>query len=67
MVSNSTACGGKSFNSTLVQLKVPQSYIDEATQECFNSTLVQLKAIGNIEFASSRTSFNSTLVQLKDH
>ena len=34
----------RSFNSTLVQLKVFDLESEEVTEESFNSTLVQLKA-----------------------
>ena len=54
-----------SFNSTLVQLKVPIVLYRFRISHCFNSTLVQLKDPTLLLVPFCSTSFNSTLVQLK--
>ena len=55
----------KSFNSTLVQLKVWNIRYCIMVKSGFNSTLVQLKAIAFPCISVVSTGFNSTLVQLK--
>ena len=56
---------GKSFNSTLVQLKATEAEVATATELRFNSTLVQLKEDRTLKNGPMSTCFNSTLVQLK--
>ena len=55
----------KSFNSTLVQLKVCIHKQIDVRIHSFNSTLVQLKGFNSASLAAKLLSFNSTLVQLK--
>ena len=56
----------KSFNSTLVQLKVDGLAEIDITKPSFNSTLVQLKDQAILASVISFYCFNSTLVQLKE-
>ena len=56
----------KSFNSTLVQLKVENLRWCTYDENSFNSTLVQLKAILYRSTNGYDNCFNSTLVQLKE-
>ena len=56
----------RSFNSTLVQLKVIEGINKNNTSAGFNSTLVQLKAYQPSVGSNVYTCFNSTLVQLKE-
>ena len=54
------------FNSTLVRLKVPNSFGTSDSGSYFNSTLVRLKAFLRQLHLYQFGYFNSTLVRLKD-
>ena len=56
----------KSFNSTMVRLKVCKYKSSTPLLACFNSTMVRLKVCSVTLCNSQKSCFNSTMVRLKD-